>query len=162
MGEDGLPYAHGQYNMSGSIDVRRARPEDVQALVAIDEYAVSVPARAEEIGAAVADGQCWCAVVGGQMLGYRIDSHGFFHRPFLDVVMVKRSARRRGVAGALIAAFLKQQDGAAFSSCNVSNLAAQRMLSAAGFRVCGYVEGLDPGDPEVIYRSSAPLEPVPS
>lgn len=139
--------------MSRAITLRPACAGDEAALVSLDEYATTSTARADEIAAAVRAGHCWCAVADDEIVGFRIDSGAFFHRPFLDIVMVKRSARRQGVAAALIAHFLQTHRAPAFSSCNVSNIAAQRMLSSSGFRICGYVEGLDEGDPELILRA---------
>ena len=134
------------------ISIRNAAHEDVDALVRLDEYAVVANERVDEIRAAVSSGNCWCAVVDAEIVGYRIDSRAFFHRPFLEIVMVKRGARRMGVALQLISHLCHANGSPVFSSCNVSNVPAQRMLTSAGFRVCGYIDGLDEGDPEVVYR----------
>jgi len=135
------------------MQIRTANETDFSALVALDEYAQTSLARINEIRAAIERGMCWCALIAGEVVGYRIDSSNFFHRPFLELVTVKWAARGTGVASALIAHFREQHGAPVFSSCNASNAPAQRMLVAAGFRICGYIEGLDDGDPEVIYRA---------
>ncbi len=140
--------------MSSAVRIRRATRDDEASVVGLDEYAVSSQERVAAIADAISRGCCWCAVAGGEVLGYRIDSTAFFHRDFLDVVSVRRDARKQGIAAALIAHFRDLHQGDVFSSCNASNVPAQRMLTSCGFRVCGSVEGLDPGDSELIFRAA--------
>ena len=71
--------------------------------------------------------------------------------------MVAPGARRRGVGSALvehIAATVAAGDRF-FVSTNASNAAAQRLFDRLGFRRCGTIEEIDPGDPEWIYARDA-------
>jgi GNAT superfamily N-acetyltransferase len=130
---------------------RLAAPTDLAALVAIDT--VRSPERSPEIAAWIAAGQCWLALRDGRIVGYAALTDAFYHRRFLEMLMVARPERRTGVGAALIAHCLTLlvpgED--LWGSTNQSNIPMQALFSSAGFVTSGRIDNLDPGDPELIY-----------
>lgn len=133
--------------------IRQAALDDVSALVALDTYAAEDMTRARSIANWVAAGQCLCAERDGRPLGYAVLHHHFFGQPMLELVTVAPAQRRTGIGQALIEHVLDTSTGSRlWTSTNRSNLAMQNLLEKLGFQRSGIVEGLDEGDPELIYR----------
>jgi GNAT superfamily N-acetyltransferase len=86
------------------------------------------------------------------MLGYAVLEYSFFNQGFLSMLYVAESARRIGVASALVS-FAEQlcQRPKLFSSTNLSNAAMHALFTKLEYAACGLVTGLDEGDPEVFY-----------
>ena len=140
------------------ISFRPAEPADIAALQGLDTVAQHDPHRVDDIVRWVLTARCLCAVEDGIVLGYAVVDHTFFHQPMLEMVMVEEAARGRGIGGKLVAAAMETVQGPVlWSSTNQSNQAMQRLFAGLGFARSGYVEGLDEGldegDPELIYRS---------
>jgi GNAT superfamily N-acetyltransferase len=145
--------------------VRPAIADDVAALVALDTVASHDPERQRDIATWVAAGQCHVLVEHGRPVAYAVLTHGFFHQPFIEMLMVAAGSRRTGVGRRLLAhvAALLPTDVKLWTSTNASNLPMQALLVSAGFVLSGRVDNLDPGDPEMIYvRLPTPLgQPAP-
>jgi len=129
-----------------------AAPDAVEALRALDPLAAIGSERADDIVAWVAAGQCHVALEADTIVGYAALSHGFFHQPFIELLMVAAARRRAGIGLALV----RHCVGLApteklWTSTNASNLAMQALLAKAGFVPSGRVDNLDPGDPELIF-----------
>jgi len=123
------------------------------ALVGIDSIAARDPERIAQIEAWVRAGQCHLAVLNGSVVGYVALTRGFFHRPFIEMLMVSEAVRRQGIGRALIGHCIALvPDGDLWSSTNQSNMPMRLLLPALGFVESGRVDGLDEGDPELIYR----------
>lgn len=76
----------------------------------------------------------------------------FFGHDFIPLIVVKRSARRRGVATAIMRTLeLQCQGGKLFTSTNKSNIAMRQLLGRLGFIRSGQIENLDDGDPELVF-----------
>ncbi|ODT79449.1 MAG: hypothetical protein ABS76_19885 [Pelagibacterium sp. SCN 64-44] len=134
--------------------IRAAGPDDVAALVALDSFAAPDNDRAASIARWVRGGQCICADFGGNPAGYAVMHSHFFGQPMLELVMVARAHRSIGVGTALIRHVQTLAGPVLWTSTNQSNHAMQSLLQKLGFRRSGIVEGLDEGDPELIYRLS--------
>jgi GNAT superfamily N-acetyltransferase len=132
--------------------VRRAVAADAARLRAIDPLAASDRDRHEFIGRAIAAGTCHVAAEDGALAGFAVSNRSFFHRPFIELVVVAEERRRRGVGMALVmhCVGLEAPD-AVWTSTNESNGPMRRLLNAAGFIESGRVENLDAGDPELIF-----------
>jgi ribosomal protein S18 acetylase RimI-like enzyme len=77
---------------------------------------------------------------------------GFFGHTFLAYLAVQPQYRRNRLAGMLLEA--AEQRGVTdrvFSSTNESNAAMQAVFDRYGWRRCGQIDELDPGDPELVY-----------
>jgi len=149
---------------SGDLLLRPATEEDLPALVALDRDVrggPDQPAHAADwlepdaetfLRGWIAAGECVLATVGGVPAGYGVLHHHFFHSGIVDLVIVGRPFRRHGVGRAIVR-FLagRCRSEKIWISTNLSNTPMQALLAAEGFKMCGFIEGLDEGDPELIY-----------
>lgn len=139
--------------------IRRARRDDIEAMTLVDPRLRADPRRTDYVLALLDLGLSWLAEGEGRALGYAIASTRFFHRPFVDLLVVADEARRRGVGTALMAACENQHDDdRLFTSTNESNQPMRALLVKAGYRVSGVIENLDPGDPELVFVKFQPVE----
>ncbi len=88
----------------------------------------------------------------GVIYAYAWIYEGFFGHTFLAYLAVQPQYRRNSLAGML----LERTEGRAvtdrvFSSTNASNVAMQAVFDRYGWRRCGQIDELDPGDPELVY-----------
>jgi N-acetylglutamate synthase-like GNAT family acetyltransferase len=88
----------------------------------------------------------------GVIYAYAWIYEGFFGHTFLAYLAVQPQYRRNSLAGML----LERTENRAvtdrvFSSTNASNAAMQAVFDRYGWRRCGQIDELDPGDPELVY-----------
>ena len=136
---------------------RTAGPHDLDWVRDTDPIGRSDARRNGFLQRGVDEGRCELALKGETRLGFAVWHRQFFSRPFLALLMVAPDARRRGVGSALVEhvdALLRSGDRL-FTSTNASNEAAQRLFARLGFRRCGTIEEIDPGDPEWVYVREA-------
>lgn len=140
--------------------IRPAAADDIVALVALDSFAAPGNDRAADIARWVRLGQCTCAEAGGVPAGYAVTHRNFFGQPMLELVMVAPSWRGQGIGTALIRHAVANAGPVLWTSTNQSNTSMQTRLGKLGFTRSGAIEGLDDGDPELIYRwIAAPAGP---
>ncbi|MEO8685113.1 MAG: GNAT family N-acetyltransferase [Devosia sp.] len=135
------------------VTFRPAVADDLASLCALDTTVRTDPARAPQIEAWIAARAAHIVSRDGSSAGYGALTHDFFHAGMIEMVMIAEPFRRRGLGVALVnhlAAFCRS--GTLWSSTNSSNIAMQSLLDGARFIRSGLIEGLDEGDPEVIYR----------
>ncbi|MBO1014440.1 GNAT family N-acetyltransferase [Achromobacter sp. SD115] len=141
--------------MSLQTYVRIAQSGDIDSMVELDPIARQEPGRRTFIAHAVAAGQCWAATEADDasaLIGYGVLDHSFFEHDFIPLVVVKHSARRRGVATAILRTLESQcRGGKLFTSTNTSNIAMRQLLGQLGFISSGQIENLDDGDPELVF-----------
>lgn len=141
--------------MSFQTQVRIAQSVDIDSIVELDPIARREPGRRTFIAQAVAAGQCWAATAAedaSALVGYGVLDRSFFGHDFIPLIVVKRSARRRGVATAIMRTLeLQCQGGKLFTSTNRSNIAMRQLLGRLGFIRSGQIENLDDGDPELVF-----------
>lgn len=141
------------------MNVREGRPADVAAVIAFDQVAATDAARVAMIEQAAAEGRLLVADDESEPLGFLVSSDRLLGHPFIELVYVKQVARRRGIAAALTRAAIDRCPGdTLWTSTNESNTPAQRLFESLGFVECGRIEGLDVGDPELIYRRTVAAE----
>lgn len=132
--------------------VREGSVSDFEGLLACDPYSASFAGRHAVISAALVEGAVLVAEEVSGLVGFAVLDYRFFEMGFVPLVAVAPSARRRGVALALLAAAEAAcTTQKLFTSTNESNTVAQALLRRAGFIPSGRVENLDPGDPELIF-----------
>jgi len=135
-----------------TIAVRLYTPADSAALTSLGVALVADARTMEIVHRAHETGGCWVAVGEGAIVGYLCRTKDFFGREFVHLLVVAPSARRHGVASALMAAAEDacRQD-ALFTSTNVSNAAMRALLAVRGYAPSGRIENLDPEDDELIF-----------
>jgi ribosomal protein S18 acetylase RimI-like enzyme len=140
--------------------VRRGRPDDLEALAALDEQAGAGSERRIAIDRFLSGEGGWCLVAeqASRPVGYVAVTPGrFFGRDFVELLVVARSQRRRGVGRHLMRAVAAEVTAPAgealFTSTNASNEPMLALLRSEGWTVSGTLEGLDEDDPEIVlYR----------
>lgn len=132
--------------------IRKARADDLAAMIAVDDFAQSHPERADEIANWLEAGTAFVAERDGAIVGYAVLTHAFFHRPFIEMLTVAPEARRGGIGGRLIDHLVAHVGTELWASTNRSNLPMRELLARSGFTESGFIEGLDPGDPELVFR----------
>jgi ribosomal protein S18 acetylase RimI-like enzyme len=87
---------------------------------------------------------------------------GFFGHTFLAYLAVQPQYRRNSLAGMLLETTQNRAvTDRVFSSTNASNAAMQAVFDRYGWRRCGQIDELDPGDPELVYVKFVPdADPV--
>jgi len=84
-------------------------------------------------------------------MGYGVLNQSFFEHDFIPLIVVKASARRRGVATAIMRMLELQCQGKLFTSTNTSNIAMRQLLGRLGYIESGRIENLDDNDPELVF-----------
>lgn len=140
--------------MTAQSNVRLAVSSDLDSLIELDVIARREARRREFIAQAISAGRCWVAVEprdASMLLSYGVLHDSFFEQAFIPLIVVRDSARRRGIGSAILLA-LESQCGAAklFTSTNASNEPMRRLLDKHGFIASGQIENLDEGDPELV------------
>jgi ribosomal protein S18 acetylase RimI-like enzyme len=134
------------------IAIRLARIADLEAVRAIDSYyAAGHPEREEEIKSWLLAAEAYVAVPGGVIRGYASLGKQF-GRPFIDMLMVAENSRGMGIGNRLVAHLEGLTEGPElWTSTNLSNQPMQGLLASRGYRMTGFIDNLDPGDPELFY-----------
>jgi GNAT superfamily N-acetyltransferase len=133
--------------------VRRATSGDLDAVLELDRVAPVGRERAQLLAARVRSGEVILFENQSRLLGYAVlRPHSFFGRDFVELLAVAASERRHGIAGLL----LRQAVGLSstvriFTSTNRSNTPMIGLLTKEGWQFSGELEGIDEGDPELVY-----------
>jgi ribosomal protein S18 acetylase RimI-like enzyme len=134
--------------------VRPATTNDLVALLALDPLAQTDAGRRSLLSNSVDAGECLVCEDEGQVAGFIVvkPCH-FFGRDFIELLWVAPRVRRTGVGRSLMEAATTRREGSAvvFTSTNRSNEAMRALLEAGGWRFSGQLDGLDEGDPELVY-----------
>lgn len=133
--------------------VRPAERADFAALLDLDPIARTERSRRDAIARWAAAGQCHVALRDGEVAGYVVFTQRFFDQPFVELLMVRDSARRAGIGAALLAHCIERAGAAPKLWCttNRSNTAMQGLLGKLGFIRSGQIDNLDEGDPELVF-----------
>jgi ribosomal protein S18 acetylase RimI-like enzyme len=133
------------------MDIRLAKPFDAEGIKSLDEIAKVDPRRQLFIDRSIAAGQCFVAIVDGQVAAYVLN-YTFYDRGFVEMLYVEKGHRGRGIGSALMHhAAGRCEMSQLFTSTNQSNVVMQRLLAKLGFERSGIIENLDEGDPELVY-----------
>jgi ribosomal protein S18 acetylase RimI-like enzyme len=132
--------------------VRQGRPGDAAALKALDTVMPLDSRRAVSIDEWFERDIVFVAEVDGTVVGYAVFNHDFFDYGNVDMLMLHRDFRGQRIGEQLLQALQGVCDTPKlFCTTNVSNHRMQRLLSRCGFLACGFIDELDPGDPELVY-----------
>jgi ribosomal protein S18 acetylase RimI-like enzyme len=139
--------------------IRRALAGDLDGVLRIDHVAAQGDQeRAESLYSSLMAGQCHVHVTGGSVTGFVIIlSAHFFGRDFIELLVVDPAARRSGTGRALLRHALAAAGTArVFTSTNTSNHPMRGLLKAEGWSFSGELDGLDDGDPELVFYKTRP------
>ena len=129
-----------------------ATDQDQRGVWAVEQDEGEIPGRAALIARAIADGRCLIAADDDAVVGFAIHDRSLFGQPFLSLLRVRTLDRRRGIGTVLVQAVMAATEGdRLFSSTNASNHPMRMLLGRLGFTASGFIENLDPDDPEMIY-----------
>jgi GNAT superfamily N-acetyltransferase len=133
--------------------VRRATSEDLHAVLELDRIAPVGHERGPLLTARVQSGEVILFEHEGRVSGYAVvRPQSFFGCDFVELLAVAAGDRRHGVGGLL----LQQAVGLSstkriFTSTNRSNAQMIGLLEKEGWQFSGQLEGIDEGDPELVY-----------
>jgi ribosomal protein S18 acetylase RimI-like enzyme len=135
------------------VTARRATPDDLDSVLALDADIHMGHNVQSLLARRVLAGECWLAQDGARVVAYvTVRAQHFFGRDFVELLAVEPRVRRRGVGDRLLAhAIENSSTERVFTSTNRSNLAMIALLEKGRWRISGELEGIDEGDPELIY-----------
>jgi GNAT superfamily N-acetyltransferase len=133
--------------------VRPAQISDSAALKALDSAVASDGARADAIDRWLKEDEVVLAEVDAIIVGYAVLApRRFYGYDTLQMLMVEERCRGQRIGEML----LRHVEGLVltdrfFATTNLSNYPMQRMLRRLGYIACGFIDELDPGDPEIVF-----------
>ncbi len=137
---------------AGPLSIDIAAAAELPRVLAMDPRVQDTPGRRGFLERAVDAGECFVVRGGDGIEGFAVFDRSFFGQPYIALLYVEPSRRRRGGATALIRHIESVCPGdRLFTSTNESNVVMQKVCEALGFARSGYVENLDEGDPEIVY-----------
>jgi GNAT superfamily N-acetyltransferase len=132
--------------------IRKGIPDDIDALVALDHVTRLDSGRADYITDALHKGNAFVAERDEIVVGYGVLTYHFYGNGMMELIYVARDYRRSGVGRALVGyAESCCKTPKLFTSTNLTNRPMQLLLEGLGYRLSGYIDNLDPGDPELVY-----------
>ena len=139
----------------GPTGIRGAVAGDLDGILRADHLAAPDDSeRAQFLRHSVELGECQVHIASGAAVtGFVIvkPAH-FFGRDFIELLVVDPRLRRSGVGRALLRHVLDTSGTAqVFTSTNTSDLPMRSLLQSEGWSLSGTLEGLDEGDPELVY-----------
>ena len=84
------------------LEIRQAQNGEIAFLRTLDTMAVLGNERHGQIAMWVTSGVCRTALLDGDIAGYAISNHSFFHQRFIELVLVAKAYRRQGIGLALV------------------------------------------------------------
>jgi GNAT superfamily N-acetyltransferase len=131
---------------------RVASGDDAIAIKACDSTVSTDPERAGIIDRWLVEDTVIVAELDAEIVGYGVFNRRFFHNAQAELVMVHPDHRGKRIGENILGKLVELADGGKFFvTTNLSNRRMQSLLIRCGFRTCGFVEELDPGDPELIF-----------
>jgi ribosomal protein S18 acetylase RimI-like enzyme len=138
----------------GPTEIRGAVAGDLDGILRADHLAARDDSeRAQFLRHSVELGECQVHMASGAVTGFVIvkPAH-FFGRDFIELLTVDPRIRRSGVGRALLRHALDISGTAqVFTSTNTSNRPMRSLLQSEGWSFSGQLDGLDEGDPELVY-----------
>ena len=136
---------------------RRAGENDLAQILELDRVNPVGHARIELLTDRVHSGEVIVYELRDQLAGFVVARRrAFFGRDFVELLSVSSGARRRGIGGAFLnEAVAQSSSDRIFTSTNESNAAMRALLAEAGWQFSGHLEGIDEGDPELVFFADA-------
>ena len=138
----------------GQGEIRRAVAGDIDGILRIDHRAVQADqGRADFLRLCLDLAECLVYLDHGSVAGFAVVKQAhFFGRDFIELLMVDPARRRYGIGRNLLrAAVAAAGTEQVFTSTNTSNQSMRSLLQAEGWSFSGELDGLDEGDPELVF-----------
>jgi GNAT superfamily N-acetyltransferase len=142
----------------GQGEIRRAVAGDIDGILRIDHHAaLGDQGRADFLRRCLDLGECLVYLDDGSVAGFAVVKPAHFYgRDFVDLLMVDPARRRCGVGRKLLrAALATAGTEQVFTSTNSSNQPMRSLLQAEGWSFSGELDGLDKGDPELVFYTTS-------
>ena len=134
------------------IKIRKAIAKDAQSIKGIDTIIPINPSRAKMIDEWLQKDIVIVAEIDNQMVGYGVFNHEFFRQSQIDMLMISKEFRGKRIGEKIILSLEEYADtNKMFITTNLSNHPMQKLLFRTGYKPCGYIDELDPGDPELVF-----------
>ena len=134
------------------VHIRSASTLDAGAIKSLDTVVPLDSTRAKYIDEWLEHDQVLVAEQKGKVIGYGVFNHAFFRQGQVDMLMIAKAHRGKGIGEHLLLALEQLCDTPKFwVTTNLSNHPMQTLLNRLGYKPCGYIDELDPGDPELIF-----------
>jgi ribosomal protein S18 acetylase RimI-like enzyme len=132
---------------------RRATEADLNAVLALDSAAPIGHQRADLLASRVDSGEVLVFERDARLVGFAVVTlRSFFGFDFVELLSVGENDRRSGVGSSLLDEAASQSSkNRIFISTNQSNGPMIRLLENAEWQFSGRLEGIDEGDPELVY-----------
>jgi len=133
--------------------VRRASEDDLDAVLEFERRDPAGREYATLLATRVRSGEVLLFESSGRLLGYAVlRPTSFFDRDFVELLVVGAHDRRHGIGSLLLREAAAQSTTARiFTSTNRSNTPMIRLLEQMSWRRSGELEGIDDGDPELVF-----------
>ena len=137
--------------------VRFATLDDVDAVLALDRLSPVGHTRELLLTARAQTGEILIAVLNERVVGYIVlHARAFFGRDFVDLLVIDPRYRRQGIGNELLHQAIEHSStNRIFTSTNESNTPMVELLNRDGWEFSGRLEGMDEGDPEVVFFTDA-------
>ena len=146
----------------GQAQIRPAVADDLRAILRADHLAARGDSdRTEFLRHCLDVGECRVYLDNEVVAGFvLVKPAHFFGRDFIELLMVDPARRRSGIGRTLLREALATAGTAqVFTSTNRSNRAMRSLLHAEDWSFSGELDGLDPGDPELVFYKNRPAGP---
>lgn len=142
----------------GQAEIRRAVAGDIAGILRTDHRAASGGQGRDDFLRRCLDlGECLVCLDRGAVAGFAVVKPArFYGRDFIELLMVDPAHRRRGIGRDLLrAAHAAAGTEQVFTSTNTSNQPMRSLLQAEGWSFSGQLDGLDEGDPELVFYKTS-------
>ena len=132
--------------------IRSGIKKDSACLISIDSVAKKDLDRIKLIDEWLNNDTVYVAELDGRIVGYGVYNQKFFHQGNIEMLMIAEEYRGRKIGEQLLLAIEKVcETSKLFTTTNLSNQRMQRLLTRSGFKTCGFINELDPNDPELVF-----------
>jgi len=139
-------------------EIRRAVAGDIDGILRTDHHAARGGQNRDDFLRRCLDlGECLVYLDRDSVAGFAvIKPADFFGRDFIELLMVDPARRRRGIGRNLLReALAVAGTERVFTSTNASNQPMRSLLRAEGWSFSGELDGLDEGDPELVFYTAS-------
>jgi len=134
------------------IIIRKAISKDAQLIKGIDTIVSINPSRADMIDRWLQKDIVIVAEIDNRIVGYGVFNHEFFRQSQIEMLMISKEYRGKRIGGNILLSLEEYVDtNKMFITSNLSNHSMQKLLLRTGYKPCGYIDELDPGDPELVF-----------